>query len=734
MSVTHDYKQFHHRIRSPPQSLDDSLASCISALHVAPAVPSISKLQRAISQPAIPCNNNKTTNINSLYKTKLQPLTITQYTGTDKIIDTPCTDQPRYRSISQPDLNQFNTYPIQYSQTPTHHHSSNRSIESNVLCMKRSRPAYINTDTDSNENHLINRNRPKSQKNTITHEHNHINNINSNSSSRDDKMTVSSQSTSSSTVSSNNISTPQPISWPNTGNNSTTQINHQSQSNNKLVRQSSTPSTLRSYNSITTSPYHTGVRAPSMSPIAITSPHLLSIVTSPITTHRPSFAQKLSLNIPTTNERINTPKPLIDGCSTPLTASQIMNPDTLNDGICYTEEYISVSARKGGRRIMQDCFSCLPGLDNNPQQYLLVLSDGHGIDGSSLSQIACQLLPACLPTAPSWKTSIQQSFIETFQMIDSHMLQSNTATDGINGGTTCTAVYIYQNMVYCAYVGDSRVVLSRNNRAVELTVDHKPEHPSERARIESFGGNVSYSGNTWRVESLNISRSLGDPKLKHKQYITCQPDIYQYTIQHNDSILIIATDGLWATMSSQQAVDVCNKLLINNTSTTPDQCSEALVEYALAHTSHDNITCIVIYINQLTQSLCHNNNNNHFIQTQPSTIQLDSIDTDDKEFHNFQLTDMNESDTSSMYVPPPIARKKTTPQKSRYSHNLSITRIDGFDDCDYDSIDCSTDRISNDTTPSHSRKSSTLITPRNLSRKSNLIQTNNLNIQTNKLW
>lgn len=43
-------------------------------------------------------------------------------------------------------------------------------------------------------------------------------------------------------------------------------------------------------------------------------------------------------------------------------------------------------------------------------------------------------------------------------------------------------------------VGDSRIVLCRAGRAVDLSIDHKPNTTSERARIEGVGGLVVWTG------------------------------------------------------------------------------------------------------------------------------------------------------------------------------------------------------------------------------------------------
>lgn len=58
-----------------------------------------------------------------------------------------------------------------------------------------------------------------------------------------------------------------------------------------------------------------------------------------------------------------------------------------------------------------------------------------------------------------------------------------------------------------ANAGDSRCVLSRAGKAVELSFDHKPEDDSEKSRIEKAGGKVTQDG---RVNGgLNLSRAIG---------------------------------------------------------------------------------------------------------------------------------------------------------------------------------------------------------------------------------
>lgn len=87
-------------------------------------------------------------------------------------------------------------------------------------------------------------------------------------------------------------------------------------------------------------------------------------------------------------------------------------------------------------------------------------------------------------------------------------------TDNIALYTGCTAcvALITETEIYCANAGDSRCVLSNDGKAIEMSIDHKPDNVGEKARIEKAGGFVEEN----RVKGvLNLSRSLGD--LEYKQ-------------------------------------------------------------------------------------------------------------------------------------------------------------------------------------------------------------------------
>ena len=67
------------------------------------------------------------------------------------------------------------------------------------------------------------------------------------------------------------------------------------------------------------------------------------------------------------------------------------------------------------------------------------------------------------------------------------------SSEGVSvAGCTANVVLIHKNQtIYVANAGDSRTVLCRNGIPKELSTDHKPDLPAEKARIQKAGGYVS---------------------------------------------------------------------------------------------------------------------------------------------------------------------------------------------------------------------------------------------------
>ena len=138
---------------------------------------------------------------------------------------------------------------------------------------------------------------------------------------------------------------------------------------------------------------------------------------------------------------------------------------------------------------------------------------------------------------------------------------------GPQAGATSVVVCVRGDKVYCANAGDSRAVFSRKGgEAVEMSEDHKPMNDGERKRIINAGGFVSEG----RVNgSLALSRALGDFEYKmnkeldeKQQAVTAFPEIREFQLQEGDEFMILACDGIWDVMSSQECVNFVRERLV----------------------------------------------------------------------------------------------------------------------------------------------------------------------------
>ena len=138
-----------------------------------------------------------------------------------------------------------------------------------------------------------------------------------------------------------------------------------------------------------------------------------------------------------------------------------------------------------------------------------------------------------------------------------------------------------------------------------MSVDHKPDNFEERARIEKAGGFVEDN----RVKGiLNLSRSLGDLEYKSDtslqlkdQMITAMPDIKKEKITSEVQFLILACDGIWDCLSSQEAIDFVNELIKKKekTSVIIEEMFDKIIATDVASSGGigcDNMTCIIVQL------------------------------------------------------------------------------------------------------------------------------------------
>ncbi len=202
---------------------------------------------------------------------------------------------------------------------------------------------------------------------------------------------------------------------------------------------------------------------------------------------------------------------------------------------------------------------------------------------------------------------------ESFQKIDRMYFDEQKGDPVHTCGSTCVAITIIQGNVHCSWAGDSRAVLSTNGKAKDLSIDHKPKVPSETKRIEEAGGFVSVDDGAV-CGMFGVSRAIGDYMMKDfkgdyvrklcknkegkftADLITAEPESSLHRIDPmQDEFVIMATDGVWDKVTSQEAVTFVRDKLMKNPAQI-GQAAQALCDAAIKAHSQDNCAAVIIVL------------------------------------------------------------------------------------------------------------------------------------------
>ena len=243
-----------------------------------------------------------------------------------------------------------------------------------------------------------------------------------------------------------------------------------------------------------------------------------------------------------------------------------------------------VHLMKGKRPYMEDRH-VVHGMLGGEDVSLYGVFDGHG--GSEAAQYCKDQMGKALVKAVNFPQQPEKALTEAILGIDKDYLRSANVPPYRDDGTTLIVAMTQGKTITVANVGDSRAVLVKCDGSVDpLSYDHKPNGDSEKARIESLGGKVVFWG-VWRVEGvLAVSRAIGDRMLK--KYVSAQPDFLSVEVTHDDTYMVIASDGLWDVIENDEVGRLCSK--IKNAS----KAAIYLANEAYKRGSADNICVLVV--------------------------------------------------------------------------------------------------------------------------------------------
>jgi len=263
--------------------------------------------------------------------------------------------------------------------------------------------------------------------------------------------------------------------------------------------------------------------------------------------------------------------------------------------------------------------------------------DGHG--GSAVAEYLADNLIG--EVTKSWqglagaKDAISAVFLETDKFLLQRpdegffgMFQERGYGGSKCGSTAATAILVEDEKtggtkIVSSNLGDARVVIIRDGKAVQLSKDHVPDEEDERKRIEYFNPNpkqplVRFVGDCWRVGGIiALSRAFGDAYMKTaaefegtsfgvSDYasgfgLIAEPDVCVDEVTPADSWLIVASDGLNSNVERGGGEGLSNdevaEAVVAMGAASPDEIASALTKKAADAGSTDDITVIAVKLN-----------------------------------------------------------------------------------------------------------------------------------------
>lgn len=276
-----------------------------------------------------------------------------------------------------------------------------------------------------------------------------------------------------------------------------------------------------------------------------------------------------------------------DGVTRPLSPDQMFAQDGLfasqSESITYGVATDVGKVRSNNQDAAASLFITNQSVDKHPDFGLFVVADGMGghHDGEKASAITVRelvseitqtiYLPMISSDPDIERVPITEAIINAVQKANEKVSQSVP-----DGGTTCTAVAIIDDLAHFGHVGDSRAYLITKDGLEQITRDH-----SLVQRLIELGQITEEEAKDHPQKNV-LYRAVGQTDSLEVDALTRRLP--------SDSRLLICSDGLWGLVEDREIFEV--------TMNTPDpqQACNKLIELANAGGGQDNITVIILKV------------------------------------------------------------------------------------------------------------------------------------------
>ncbi|KAL3930229.1 MAG: hypothetical protein SGPRY_001625 [Prymnesium sp.] len=245
---------------------------------------------------------------------------------------------------------------------------------------------------------------------------------------------------------------------------------------------------------------------------------------------------------------------------------------------------------------------------------LMAVFDGHGQHGEHCSEYAAF---ECIELLESHPTALKQNPRDALftQIVEADSrLRKKRDVPSYESGTTAIVCILRPDRIWAACVGDSRATIEYGSwLAIDLSVDQKPDQPKERERIVESGGFVSEASDAygparvWRYSyglgpGLAMARSIGDHAVAELG-VFAEPEITETEVRPEDRCILLASDGVWEFMSSQEAISLVQRFSNDASAACKALIMEAAWRWKKEEGNYrDDITAIVCFLPAIDKS------------------------------------------------------------------------------------------------------------------------------------
>jgi protein phosphatase len=219
-----------------------------------------------------------------------------------------------------------------------------------------------------------------------------------------------------------------------------------------------------------------------------------------------------------------------------------------------------------------------------PNLTVAIVADGMGgqAAGEQASRMATEVIPRELKARlikPKNSEEVQATIRKAVVQANSEIISTGQQDqDSRNMGTTVVlALWLRDENLYIAGIGDSRAYLIRDREIQQLTIDHS----LAQALVEA--GTISpEEAREHRFKNV-LWKYLGSKEVGEG------PEVKVLEVQPGD-LLLMCTDGLSGVVPDEKLRDTMLE------QSDPQQCADLLCQLALDMGSRDNVSCVVIEV------------------------------------------------------------------------------------------------------------------------------------------